>query len=250
MGATATTVEKKSTGFKVSDLSSMRLSEHEEVALDLGAEITVVDGETYKRAVETVGVCKKVIKRIKDHYKAILAPMDAVYDLAGEMKKDDLAPWEALSDRLDADAIDWLRRQRERERLQKIEDQKRADADAEARREQQATAMAAVAQMEPDPGVRAALVEEAEAIRTTPAIAAKVEIQTAIPKVPGAHTRDKLIGEVTSLIDLVKAVASGDVPITVLAVSPKGLNAYVNQSGASKTIPGVRILEDTSLVNR
>lgn len=250
MAATQTTVKPQKTTFSVTDLKTIELAEHEQVALELGKQLKVSDASTYKQAVETLGVCKKVIKRIDAFYKAQLKPMDAVYDLANALKKDDRDPWCEVLDDLDQQSRDWLIAEKERERQAAFEAQQKADAEALQRREQQAAAMSSVAAMEEDPMVAAALHEEAQAIKDAPPIPAKVQMQSSIPKVAGVHTRQKFVGDVESVIELLKDVIDGNVPSIIVKIDQAKLNAYITDNGGAKAIRGVKIREDVGFVNR
>jgi len=81
----------------------------------------------------------------------------------------------------------------------------------------------------------------ADAVLDTPVAVPKVEIPH-FEKTEGVSYRKQYSAEVVSLMDLVKAVASGTVPIAYLSANTTALNAWARSTKGSDTIPGVRVV--------
>ena len=87
------------------------------------------------------------------------------------------------------------------------------------------------------------MIAAADAIMETPVSVAKVEVPQ-FEKTEGVSYRKQYSAEVVSLMDLVKAVASGTVPISYLSANTTALNAWARSTKGSDTIPGVRVVTE------
>lgn len=83
----------------------------------------------------------------------------------------------------------------------------------------------------------------ADAIMETPVSVAKVEVPQ-FEKTEGVSYRKQYSAEVVSLMDLVKAVAAGTVPIAYIQANTTALNAWARSTKGSDTISGVRVVTE------
>lgn len=130
----------------------------------------------------------------------------------------------------------------ERERQAK-EAQARADAEAAAGNVQAAAVAEAAAQQARDEAAQAAAT--AQMVIAAPSVAA-----TAAPKAKGISTSTRIDYEVTNLLALVQHVAANPELIGLLMVDTVKLRNYVKGLGTACRLPGVRVIEQTSMSAR
>lgn len=107
-----------------------------------------------------------------------------------------------------------------------------------ARRAAEEAALKAAEELEKQ-GMTAA----ADAIMETPVSVSKVEVPQ-LEKTEGVSYRKQYSAEVVSLMDLVKAVAAGTVPIAYIQANTTALNAWARSTKGSDTISGVRVVTE------
>lgn len=107
-----------------------------------------------------------------------------------------------------------------------------------ARRAAEEAALKAAEELEKQ-GMTAA----ADAIMETPVSVSKVEVPQ-FEKTEGVSYRKQYSAEVVSLMDLVKAVAAGTVPIAYIQANTTALNAWARSTKGSDTISGVRVVTE------
>jgi hypothetical protein len=157
-----------------------------------------------------------------------------------------MATWEQAETqrRRDAEAA----AQRERERLEReaaalaAAEQRRLQTEAEDRRLQEAAQLEAAgdragAERLIAAPVAAPLVSPAPVFAPRPPVAAP-------PKVEGVSFRDAYHAEVVDLMALVKAVAAGQAPLTLLQVNTTALNGLARSLKGALVIPGVKVVSD------
>ena len=128
------------------------------------------------------------------------------------------------------------------------EEQKRREAEAraqeEARKEREKlearAAKAAAAGKE----------EKAAALATAASAVVAPIIQPTTPKLAGISTRTTYRAEVVDLMELVKAVAAGTVPLLALQANQTFLNNQARAMKETLAYPGVKAVQETGLASR
>lgn len=131
---------------------------------------------------------------------------------------------------------------------QLAEEQKRREAEAraqeEARKEREKlearAAKAAAAGKE----------EKAAALATAASAVVAPIVMPTTPKVSGISTRTTYRAEVSNLMELVKAVAAGTVPLMALQANQTFLNNQARAMKETLAYPGVRPVQETGLASR
>ncbi len=91
---------------------------------------------------------------------------------------------------------------------------------------------------------------QAEAIIETPVITAPVRIQAAVPKVAGVSYRDNWKGECFDLKALVKAIAEGKAPLSLVMANATVVNQTAKALKAEFQVPGVKVWNEKVLMDR
>jgi hypothetical protein len=198
-------------------------------------EIAIDDRMSHERALRLLKVLKATRANATEYYETMRRPYRGVAEAVIGLQERDVVPVDDAERTLETKcrAYDQIERQREAEerlRLQAIEDQKAADARARA-----ADAMARVAEQHPEPEVRAAILQESQAIATAPIAATRAVVPTNRAHVSGVRLRpDRYVGE---LIDgslkgrlaFVKAVLTKKLPIDAIEISQTWIDAQARQ---------------------
>jgi hypothetical protein len=122
------------------------------------------------------------------------------------------------------------------------EEKRKAEAIARKAAEDAALVAAQALQAE---GMTAA----AEAVLDAPIVIEKVIIE-APAKAQGVSYRDNYSAEVVNLMELVKAVAEGKAPLYYLEANLTSLNTWARNSKGSEAMPGIRVLNNPTQINR
>lgn len=170
--------------------------------------------------------------------EALLRPATTAKKLLGER----MATWEQEQAQLRREAEAAAQRERERleseARAQAETEQRRLAKEEEDRRLEEAAALEAqgdrvgAAKLIEQP-VAAPIVTPAPVYQPRPPVAAP-------PKVEGVGFRDVWTAEVIDLLALVRAVAAGQAPITLLQVNTTALNGMARSLKGAMNVPGVR----------
>jgi hypothetical protein len=163
-------------------------------------------------------------------------PRAQAYDLYLSQKKrldDALNPVKQAKKDAKQKCISWDAVQEAKRR----EEQARLEAEARKRAEDEQLALAAQLEKEGDQ-------ETAEAVLAEPVQVAPVVVQRTAPAATRLSAgRSVWSAEVTNLMALVKAVAEGRQPITLLEPNMTALNGMARSLKSSLSIPGVRAVE-------
>lgn len=195
--------------------------------------LKIVDAESYERGTQ-------IFHTIKDFRREINATFDPIIDLAHKAHKEAIAQKKKVESPLvEAETI--LRPamaayEEERRRIQ-AEAQRKAEEEARKIAEDEALAEAAAAEAAGDSGV-------AEAIINSPVVAPHVVAAPVAPTVKGVSYRDNWSAQVTDMMALVKAVAAGTQPITLLAANLPTLNQMARALKGAFNVPGCRAVCD------
>lgn len=237
-----------------------------------GAELTqttnaiaVIDQETFERAARRRQELKLFVAQVKAEFDPVVASAYETHRKAVALRKRVLEPAEqaekALRDRMDAyeARVETERRRleeeqgRERQRLQDEADQQAAQLTEglvqEAAEDQLAAALAAEA--EGDAGLAARILEQpivTAPVMPVPVILPPVAVMK--PAAPGVTYSTTWKAEITGLLELVRAVASGRVPLMVTLPNGKlapifeanqvWLDAQARTQKETLRIPGVK----------
>lgn len=138
----------------------------------------------------------------------------------------------------------------EQDRLRRIEEQRKRDElrrQEETRRLDEAAALEREAHETGDAGMR----EQAQQLIEAPIPLMPVVVDTpAAPKVSGLSFREVYKAEVSDLLTLVKAVAAGQQPITLLQANQTALDGMARALKDALAIPGVRLVKDRIAASR
>jgi len=93
-------------------------------------------------------------------------------------------------------------------------------------------------------------VEKAAALQATAAAVVSPIIPTTTPKLAGVSTRVTWRAEVTNLMELVKAVAAGSVPLNALQADTAFLNNQARAMKDTLAYPGVKAVQDVGIAAR
>lgn len=144
----------------------------------------------------------------------------------------------------------------EQDRIRREQEEKQRRLQEEARRKaeeerQAAAAKAAEAAKAGDEKAAAEAQEQAEeAEAKTEALQHAAPVAVAEKKVTGVSTRKNWKAEVTDLMELVKAVADGKVPLNCIQANQTQLNKMAKAMESEMNYPGVRAYNDEVIASR
>jgi len=193
--------------------------------------MTVIDQATYDAA----GALNKAARDEKKAFHVFFDPID---EASKKQRQATISQGKAIDDPLDyvikitgEKQAKWFRAEQAR-----IEAERRAEEDRR-RKEAEEAQLAAAEQLAAE-GMTAAA---DEALAAAPVIEAVKAPEVA--KGDGVSYRTTYSAEVVSLMDLVKAVADGSAPITMLEANLTSLNGWARITKGTESIPGVRIVK-------
>ena len=200
--------------------------------LAVASEIVVHDSESYKMAGETWKSLTCLEKKISEYWqpdvssalklhRSLVAKRDAMLIPVGEQKNFLRLGMKTFED--------------EQERIRRAE---QARLEEEARKAAEEAALAQAVALEQN-GHKAA----AEAVIAAPVVAPAVYVPKTTPTGFGNATRRVWGAEVVDLMALVKAVASGQVPIQAIEANLVFLNQQARALKSALSYPGVRSVE-------
>jgi len=198
-------------------------------------------------------------RKIESHYDEIKKPLNETRAKVLEMEKRDLAPVKDIEHAMSSRIFDFeSAEERKRREAARIEEDRR-QRDEQERRQREARALEEQARATSRRVDKAALREQATAIKEAPPPAITVEAKpvkedTAID---GMHSRTTWSGTVVNLEQFVKLVASGRAPLVV----PGGTSIEINQAWLNKmatslgaeletTYPGLKAIPKTGYVSK
>jgi hypothetical protein len=228
--------------------------------------IAITDHASFGDAVEMLKTVKAYLRKVADLFDPIDAAQIAARKTTIEQRKKleqhALTAEKLLKDRMAAYEREVERQrqaaelaaQKERERL---EAEARAQAEAEQKRlqaEEDERRLAEAVKAEASGDVESArrLLEEPTLVPTVmpaPVFMPPVDAPSA-PRAAGVTFTTTYTAEVTSLIDLVKAVAAGQQPVTLLLANQVALNGMARAQKLAMKVPGVRVKETRGVAAR
>ena len=215
------------------------------------AQITaliVTDDKTYTEADAMRSRIRLALKSIDLHMSSILDPINEARTAALKLKHELADPLTEADNGLVSQMRQYkLAEARQIAAEQAERDRKARELAAEAYRKQQAAESAKTKQMQARLQNQAAELErKAEEVQ---AALAPIPVQVA-----SSITRKVLVWRVSNMMDLVKSVAAGDVPLDVLQVNSTAMLNYFRMDNANKdairTWPGITVEDDVQIVRR
>jgi len=228
--------------------------------------LQVTTPETYVEAGHLLLTVAAYIKRVGEIMDPVVTAAHHAHQVALQQRAKLLGPAETAKrtlgqrrtayeqeierQRREAEAV----RQREQERLEAAErtrvaaEQRRLQAEAEERQLAEAAAAEAVGDAE----LAERIVSERQVVELPaprPVLLPPVSVPT-LPRVAGVSSRESWRAEVTDLMVLVKAVAAGIQPITLVEANMVALNGLARSLKQAMRVPGVRAKNDPSTSTR
>jgi hypothetical protein len=222
------------------DVQALRITDAERYA-EAGALLKAI--AVYVRRVGEV--LDPIVEAAHRAHKVAVAQRDRLLQPATEAKRTlglRMATWDAEQARLRREAAEAVQRERERlereARLVAEAEQRRLQEEAETRRLEEAVALEQA-------GDGAGAVARLEAPISTPVVVPAPIVVAAPPplrppKVEGVSYRVEWSAEVEDFGALVRAVAAGQQPITLLSANMAALNQLARALKGAMGVPGVR----------
>lgn len=198
--------------------------------------LKVTDGSTYQQAAELLVGIKALRGEVNETFDPIIADAHKAHKTACEKKRAADAPL------LEAETI--LKRSMsdynvEQERL-RLEEQRRLEEQARREEEDRRLAEAAALEKEGHDTNCPELVVEAERVLEQPVMTAPVQVARAVPKVAGIVHRENWSARVTSLIALVRFIATHPEHVNLIQPNQAALNSLARSMKANLRIDGVQ----------
>lgn len=191
-------------------------------------QFRVSTAEHYALAGEKLKGIKALLKKVSDSFDPIIQKAHAAHKEAVARKKEHETPLLEAERLYKRGMIDYQQEQERRAR----EEQARLEEAARKEREK-LEAQAAKAEAK-------GKVERAEELKTRAEMVAAPVVVSETPKVSGISTRESWRAVVFDKMALIKAVAEGKVPDTILMYDQAALNALARSLKTGLNYPGVR----------
>ena len=216
--------------------TEIAVTEVEQKALsvpDQAKALTVTSNEQYEQGEGLLTICKQLETEIHAAFDGIVEKAHQAHKEAVAQRSKYLMPIEEGRKILKQKMIAYQSDQE----LKRFKEQQRLEAEARKRAEDEALAAAVQAEAEGDK-------ETAEAILAEPVQVAPVVAQRTAPAASRLSAgRSVWSAEVVSLLALVKAIAAGTQPITLIEANMTALNGRARSDKNYLSIPGVRAVE-------
>lgn len=196
---------------------------------------------------------RRRVKAIRAHYKRVVFdPIKRALDTAtADAKREmstDLAPLEDADATLTPAITAWLEAEDARIEAEKRAELDRAQAEAAAQRTQTVDALRAAATEAESPSERRALTAQARAVSQAPLLPVlSGSSRPGVASVAGVSVRRAKRAEVHDFAALVAAVAAGRVALAALLPNEAWLDDRAETAGRDMNIPGVAVVDVTSL---
>lgn len=214
------------------DEKERELSYEIQPILSVASEIKVTNAQTFQAAGGLWKDLCSVEKRIKEYWDTDISAAYALHKSLTAKRESMLKPVGEMKISIRSDMRRW---EDEQERARR---EIQAKAEAEARRMAEDEALAKAAALE-----KAGMKEEAAAVMERPVTPIPVFFEKAVPSGFGGATRRTWGAEVTDLMALVKAVATGTVPIHAIEGNMVFLNQQARALKRDLAYPGVMAVE-------
>ena len=208
------------------------------MVIELG-EFTIDSNETYECAGEHLKLIKAKMNALTEKRFGITRPMDAAKQKVMDFFKPPIAALELAEGGLKGKMVGY---NQEQERIRQDAERKRQAEEraAQDKADAEALELAQIAEAEGDTKAAEEIREEAQQ-RIAPAAPAVIAEK---PKAAGTSMRDNYKAEVTDLMALIKAVADGSAPITMIKADDSALGQMAKAKKAASKVAGVRFYND------
>ncbi len=209
--------------------------------------LVIISSDDYTRVAEHLLTITAFRRQVQAFFKPLKDAAHAAHKGLCDREKETLAPADADEQRIKRALVEYTTAQdriRHAEEARLMVEQRQAE---EARRLDEAAALEREFKATGD----VALQEQAEAILDAPMPVMSVQAPTpAAPKVEGISYRETYRAQVSDLMTLVKAVAAGQQPITLLVANQSALDGMARALKGALAIPGVQLVVDKTPVTR
>ena len=204
---------------------------------DVVRALVIQDQESMAKANDMRRGIKSLRERIAEVFDPIISKAHAAHKEALKGKADTEAPLVEAEKILTPKMVAYADEQKRKAR----EEEARLQAEARMREDEERMAAALEAEANGDK-------EAAQSIIEGPITIPKIKID--LPKVEGFSTRENWSAEVVDKMALIKAVASGQIPMTAIEPCMTFLNSQARSLRGEMRIPGVRAVVEKIAVNR
>ena len=218
-------------------VKSDALREEALLHLDKASSIQVNDQPSYHSATDFLKYIKTMRKKVSEHHDPIILAIRQSLNIARSKKNDAEGLYIKAETMLKARIIVYTEIERERER------EAQAKAEAEFRKREDDKRIREAEEAEKAGASQKAVDRILTQSTTTPAPLVTPTLQRA----SGVSVREQWSAEVTSLMQLVQAVARGKVPIQALTANTTFLNQQARSLKGTMNIPGVRSVCNKSM---
>lgn len=197
------------------------------------SSLVILNNEAYMLGESLLATCKQLENEVHEAYDSVVEKAHTAHKEAVAKRKQYLDPIEQARKILKQKMIVF---QDEQERIRR-EEQARSEAEARKRAEDEQLALAAELEKEGD-------TQAAEEVLAAPVQAAPVVAPKTVPA-PSRLSAGRSIwnAEIVSFLALVKAVADGKQPVTLLEPNMQALNGLARSLKSGMNVPGVRATE-------
>ena len=204
------------------------------------ADAFVIESDiAYETAADFLRDCKAMQKDIREAFEEPVKKAHEAHKAMTGLRGKLLSPIEAADKRVKAKMAGWVEA---KERAAREEEQRRQ---AEARKAEEDRRLAEAAQLEAQ-----GRQQEADAALAAPVHVPAQRVVAAPPKVEGTAVRKKYGAKVVDLDALVRAVAAGKVPLTLICPNQRALDSLAQAGPESFAIPGCELVTETVIAAR
>ncbi len=208
--------------------------------------LTIVSDQQYAAAADHLKAIKVFQKRVTDWFAPLKRKAQDAHRALCEEERKVLAPASDDERRIKLAISTYAEQQERARRAEEARLRDEARQRDEAARLNEAAALEREAQATGDATLQAA----AEALIEAPIPVAPVQVAATTPKVEGVSYREVYRAEVTDLLTLVKAVAAGQQPITLLQANQSALDGLARALRTAYAVPGTRLVAEKTVVAR
>src|SRR5688572_2580422 len=206
---------------------------------DRAKGLAIVTAEDFMNAGELLRTIKGLRAEIDGTFDPIISKAHAAHKEAIEQKRKVDAPLVEAENILKPRISAYLTEQERLRREEELRMQKAAQEEEERQRLESAVILDDIGET-----------DSANALLEERVVAPPVVLPRQVPKVSGIAMRQTWSAQVVSLMELVKAVAAGKVPIMALQANTTFLNQQARSMKSALNYPGVRAVPDNNISAR
>ncbi len=203
--------------------------------------LQVIDAVTFEQAMELGKSCSARIKLVEERLGPSKRKTWEAYQEIMKLMKSFIDPLETAKKTLSSRAYSWQQVEEARKRREAEEARKKAEEETAKKRAAEEEARLILAERLEKNGMK----EQATEVLDAPINIPVAEVAPVAPKVrvQGASTRENWQWECIDLLALVRAVASGQIPLTTLTTNDSVITSVVKTMKSETRIPGVRVFD-------